>query len=65
MCQFHQRMIVRRYVTKNPVLMPNQELNSVVKWLCRTDKPCFEQELTRRYNKHEKFLKEKAVSITT
>jgi len=65
MCQFHQKMIVRRYITKNPILVPNQELNSIVKRLCRTDKTCFEQELTRRYNSHEGFLKEKAVSTTT
>jgi hypothetical protein len=38
MCQFHQKQIIRRYVTKNPVLNANKELNEVVKWLTRTDK---------------------------
>lgn len=65
MCQFHQKQIVRRYITKNPILEPNRELNQVVKRLCKTDRSCFKQELERWHNKHERFLKEKAVSITT
>jgi len=38
MCQFHQRQIIRRYITKNPVLDPNKELNDMMKWLTCTDK---------------------------
>ncbi len=62
MCQFHQKQIVRRYITKNPIMEANKELNEVVSRLCRTDKSCFEQELKKWYKKHESFLKEKAVS---
>jgi len=65
MCQFHQKQIIRRYITKKPILEPNRELNEIVKRLCRTEKVCFEKELIKRYNKHEVFLKEKAISINT
>ena len=65
MCHFHQVAIIRRYITKNPVLEPNKELKNIVKRLCRTDKSCFEKELERRYKKHQTFIKERKRSHTT
>jgi hypothetical protein len=62
MCQFHQTQIIRRYVTKNPILEPNKDLNEVVKWLTRTDKWTFEICLENRYKKHESFVKEKGIN---
>jgi hypothetical protein len=38
MCQFHQGQIIRRYITKNPILEPNKELKEIMKWLTQTDK---------------------------
>lgn len=63
MCQFHQRQIIRRYITKTPVLAPNKELNEIMKRLTRTDKWTFEIMLTDRYKDHELFLKEKGINL--
>lgn len=62
MCQFHQGQIIRRYITKNPILEPNKELKEIVKWLTQTDKWTFEICLETRYQKHELFLKEKGIN---
>ena len=59
MCHFHQCQIIRRYVTKNPVLKPNIELNETMKRLTRTDKWTFENMLANRYKKHRNWLNEK------
>jgi len=34
MCYFHQKAIVRRYLTKNPKLKPNQELKGFAILVC-------------------------------
>lgn len=62
MCHFHQMQIIRRYITKNPILEPNQELKEIAKWLTRTEKRCLESELSDRYEKHEDFIKEKGIN---
>ena len=64
MCQFHQKAIMRRYITKTPKLAPNRELQSIVKRLCNTEKDCLEKELERRYQQHQDFIKEKKRSPT-
>lgn len=51
MCHFHQVQIIRRYITKNPILQANIELKKIVWWLARTEKSCFQFELERRYKK--------------
>jgi hypothetical protein len=58
MCQFHQQQIVRRYITKKPVLEANKELKVIVDWLHRCDEGAFRIDLERWYKKHESFLKE-------
>lgn len=60
MCHFHQAAIVRRYITKNPKLEENRELKAIVKWLPRTEKVCFQEELTRWYEKHRVFVEEQS-----
>lgn len=62
MCQFHQRQIIRRYITKNPVLKPNKELNEITKWLTHTDKWTFVFELENWYKKHKTWLNEKGIN---
>lgn len=62
MCQFHQRQIIRRYITKNPVLKPNIELNEIMKWLTWTDKSTFEIELETWYKKYRNWLNEKWIN---
>ncbi|MBI4175451.1 hypothetical protein HY523_02435 [Candidatus Berkelbacteria bacterium] len=37
MCHFHQAAIVRRYLTRHPLLLAGQELAAIVATLTRTD----------------------------
>lgn len=62
MCHFHQVQIVRRNITKNPILEENKELKKIVSRLSRTDKEWFRMELDRWYKKHQVFIEEKWVS---
>jgi len=61
MCHFHQKAIVRRYITKNPKLQPNKEIKEIVDWLNRTNKESFTHWLDEWYNKHKNWLNEKWV----
>lgn len=61
MCHFHQKAIIRRYITKNPKLKPNKELKEIVDWLNKTDKESFTYWLDEWYNKHKNWLNEKWV----
>jgi len=62
MCHFHQIQIVRRNITKNPILEGNKELKKIVSRLPRTDKEWFRMELERWYKKYQGFIQEKWVS---
>lgn len=62
MCHFHQKQIIRRYITKNPTLEANKELNEIVKWLHRTDKWTFEIMIEKWYKKHKIWLNEKWIT---
>ena len=62
MCQFHQKAILRRYLTKKPILEANKHLKWIGELLIRTDKETFQYELQRFYVKHESFLKEKRIN---
>lgn len=62
MCQFHQKAILRRYITKNPILKANKELKSIWELLICTDKETFEYELKKYYLKYESFLKERKLN---
>ena len=59
MCHFHQKAIIRRYITKNPKLKSNKELKEIVDWLNKTDKESFTYWLDKWYNKHKNWLNEK------
>ncbi len=59
MCQFHQKQIIRRYLTLNPILKANKELRKIVNDLHITDKESFELWLNEWYDKHKGFLNEK------
>lgn len=61
MCQFHQKQIVRRYLTSNPKTEAGIELKSLVDLLTHTDKTNFSFLLVEWYLKWETFLKEKTV----
>ena len=63
MCQFHQKQIVVRYLTKNPKLQAGQELMNVLNLLTNTDKESFEGALGLWYEKWKDFLKERSVNL--
>jgi flagellar hook-associated protein FlgK len=58
MCHFHQKAIIRRYLTKKPKLKPNQELKEIADWLNNTDKESFTKRLDDWYNKYKDWLNE-------
>ena len=62
MCHFHQVAILRRYITKRPLLQANKDLKWLGELLIQTDKETFEFELEKYYQKHESFLKETRVN---
>ena len=59
MCHFHQKQIIRRYITKKPKLEANKELQEIVYWLCRTEKDGFYEDLTRWYERWKYFMNER------
>ncbi len=59
MCQFHQIIVIRRYLTKKPKLEAGKELWAHVMLLTKTDKESFEGGLAAWYNKMESFLNER------
>jgi len=63
MCQFHQKQIVRRYLTLNPILKPNIELRKIVNVLHMTDKNSFSLWLNKWYEKNKNFLNEKSINL--
>ena len=63
MCQFHQKQIIKRYLTLNPILKPNIELRRIVNDLHITDKDSFSLWLDNWYNKHQDFLNERWVNL--
>lgn len=65
MCQFHQKQIVVRYLTKKPKLQAGQELMKVIDLLTKTDKESFEGALGLWYNKWKDFLNERSTNSLT
>lgn len=62
MCQFHQVAILRRYITKKPILDANKDLKWIWELLIHTDRESFEYELEKYYQRYENFLKERRVN---
>lgn len=59
MCHFHQKAIVRRYLTKHPRLQPGKELLAITHFLPTIGKEDFHLLLSQWYSRWEIFLKEK------
>ena len=62
MCHFHQKQIVRRYLTLRPKLEASKELKQIVETLTKITEQLFTEELSNWYNQWETFLKEKATN---
>ena len=63
LCQYHQKAIIRRYLTLNPKLECSIELNKLMKNLCLYNKEEFIKEFNNLENKYKDFLKEKTEII--
>jgi len=61
MCNFHQVAIIRRYITKNPILEANIKLKRITELLTKTDKESFTFWLQEWYEKYKDFLNEKVI----
>ncbi len=61
MCQFHQVMIVLRYITRKPKLEAGKELKALILLLVRTDEASFRYWLAEWHNRWKDFLSEKTV----
>ncbi len=65
MCQFHQMMIVRRYLTLKPELPATIELLEISNMIARTDKNSFVRMLDGWSDRWKDFLKERSVDKKT
>lgn len=59
MCQFHQMLIVRRYLTQDPDLETSQELLNLVNIITRTDKESFIGAFNDWYEKYKDVINER------
>lgn len=65
MCHFHQKQIMRRYLTNKPRLDASIELKNIVKTLANTNEELFTNQLNDWHNKWKDFLKEKTTDFET
>jgi len=61
MCNFHQVAIIRRYITKTPVLEANKTLKKITELLVNTDKDTFSYYLELFWVVYKDFLNERAL----
>lgn len=59
MCQFHQMLIVRRYLTQEPDLDASRELLTLANMITKTDKESFTGALNEWYEKYKDVLNER------
>jgi hypothetical protein len=62
MCQFHQAAIIRKYLTKNPVLPASIALKEIVSLMKITDRESFEGLLKDWYIEWETYLNERTTN---
>lgn len=65
MCQFHQKMIINRYLTTRPRLEGSIELRKITSELCVTNEKDFAEALYKWHEKWKDFLKEKTINPFT
>lgn len=62
MCQFHQVAIIRRYITKKPILQANKDLKWISGLLVHTDKETFSYYVEMFWIIHKDFLNERRMN---
>lgn len=65
MCQFHQTVIVTRYITRKPKVQASIELKTIMNLLPQTDKESFFGALDEWYNKWGSYINERAINPET
>jgi len=60
MCNFHQVAIIRRYITKKPILQANKDLKWITSLLVHTDKETFSYYVEIFWIIHKGFLNERS-----
>lgn len=65
MCHFHQKQIIRRYLTSYPQLEASIELKAIVDTLTYVDEKQFTKELFVWHDKWAEFLKERTTNPIT
>lgn len=61
-CQYHQKQIVRRYLTSRPKTVAGQELKLITEGLTKIDEGLFTQLLHEWHEKWKEFLKERTLA---
>jgi hypothetical protein len=61
-CQYHQKQIIRRYLTSKPKTVAGVELKLITDALIKTNEQLFTQLLKEWYGKWAEFLKERTVA---
>lgn len=64
-CQFHQILIVTRYLSTKPKLKAGKELRRITLTLTESDREIFEVKLKEWHTKWSEFLKEKSINHLT
>lgn len=62
LCHFHQLAIIRRYLTKKPRHIANQELWVIARSITRTNQTAFSKALNDWYHRHKSYLNQRSVS---
>jgi hypothetical protein len=65
MCQFHQKQIIKRYLTTRPKLEASRELKVIAAKLASIDEQSFSAELTNWHERWNYFLKQKTIDQNT
>jgi len=65
MCHFHQKQIVKRYLTTRPKLEAGRELKTITDTLPKTNEQKLTDELQLWHEKWKEFLKQKTTDINT
>lgn len=65
MCHFHQKQIVKRYLTTRPKLEASRELKTITDTLAKTNEPKFTADLFVWQEKWKDFLKQKTTELNT
>ena len=65
MCHFHQKQIIRRYLTNKPKLEASIELKQITKTLTYSNEQTFTKKLNEWHDKWKDWLKEKTTNPET